>query len=1076
MKRFFLAIIALGLPLLSEAASNDDNADWQNPLVTGINKLPPRNPAWPCPDADSGWKSDYDHSPWVRFLNGEWAFHWAPDPGSRPQDFFQPDFDDSKWNKIAVPSCWELEGYKARPVGQPNYGIPIYTNFIYPFKVQPPFVMGEPRKDYTSYTQRNPVGSYRTTFELPADWNGGRTLLHFAGVYSAMYVWVNGQQVGYSVDSRAPAEFDITSCLKSGRNVLAVEVYRWSSASYMEDQDMWRLSGIYRDVFLYHTPDVSMWDFYVDPVLDHEYRNATVALHYTIRDLRSSPSAGGWKVRLSLRAPNGSIVGGKPLLEEAVRLSTAGIGEEQATASVPVPSPLLWTSETPNVYEALVELVQDGKTIEARRIDVGFRKVELHDKQFFVNGKSIKMKGVNRAEWSPSGGYTVTPELMEQDLKLIKQANLNFVRTCHYTDDPRWYALCNRFGIFLMAENNMETHGVSYLKKNVPGDKPAWLPASVDRMKRTVIRDRNNPSIVMWSLGNEAGYGSAFSEMRKETLADDPQHRPIHYADSNIVADVDSQTYPTVDWLLQHVQGNAVRKGEHGEKELEEQHGPYPSNKPFVANEYAHAEENSLGDLQDYWDVFEKYPMLLGGFIWEWCDQTLDKTNADGTKFFAYGGDFGDQPNDSYRIAKGIVSADRLPKPDYWEAKKVFQYIKTTPEDIAQGKVRILNKHFFIPLSGFDAEWVLEEDGQPVSQGKLDPLDLQPGESRVVSIPWGKPVWRPGAEYFLTVKFKLKEATPWAEAGHVVAWDQMAVPAPAAPTPEKITGAVTVKQDGTDWVAGTNGTTLRIDGSNGWLKSFVVQGQECLRAPLRPNFWRVPTDNDLGWKVPQKLGPWKDAIAHATLASITGTSGDDGATIIANLTLPLDSTTLAVTYLLRGNGTLHVGMQLNVGPKTPDIPRVGVELAIPTTWNTIRWFGRGPQENYRDRGTGAAVGLYQMSVTDWITHYVRPQENSNRTGIRWITFTDSTGNGLRFKAGEPLFGVTAWPYSAKDLETATHDDQLPARDFITLCLDGFQMGIGGDNSWGLPVLKPYRLTAKGTYRFAFDLMGIQAKK
>ena len=902
-------------------------ADWQNAQVLGINKLPPRNTAWPCPDASSGWKSDYDTSPWLLSLNGRWSFHWSPDPQSRPESFYQLGFDSSNWDKIAVPSTWELEGERKHPAGQPNYGVPIYTNFVYPFAMHPPRVVDEPPKDWTSYSQRNPVGSYLTQFAVPKDWKGGRTILHFAGVISAMYVWINGREVGYSVDSRAPAEFDITDFLRLGKNLLAVEVYRWSAASYLEDQDMWRLSGIFRDVFIYHTPDLSLFDFYVDAALDDSYRDATVRLYYTVRNASSAPVVNGLRLRLSLKAPDGEIVGGKPLLEYDIDALERGINPERVTAGVTVKAPLLWTQETPNVYEALVELLQNGRTIEARRIDIGFRKVEIHDRQYFINGRSIKIKGVNRHEWDPDTGYTLTRQRMEQDLRLIKQGNLNFVRTSHYTDDPRWYELCNRWGMFLIDENNLETHGISYHQRILPGDDPVWLPAVVDRMRRTVIRDRNNPSVVMWSLGNEAGYGNDFLAMRSETLADDPQHRPIHYADMNLAADIDSQTYPTTEWLLQHVQGKAIRKGEHNELGTEDQHGRYPTNKPFLANEYAHAQGNSVGNLQDYWDVFERYPMLIGGFIWEWVDQTPYKFDSQGRQFFAYGGDYGDKPHDG-DIAKGLVSADRTPRPAYWEVKKVLQSIRTIPDDIAQGKVRILNNYNFITLEGFAGEWVLEENGKSIAHGDLAPLDIGPGEQTVISIPWGMPTWRPGAEYFLTVRLRLRRATDWANAGDIVAWDQLAIPTNSVRTPEKVTGPVELKRDGVDWLASANGTTIRVDGEHGWLKSLSRSGHESLRSPLHPSFWRVPTDNDLGWSIMAKEGAWRHAGEKATLQNLSGVVTADGAQIMANFQLPLPASTAVLTYLLRGDGSLYVRMVVMVGESTPDIPRIGVHRKL----------------------------------------------------------------------------------------------------------------------------------------------------
>ncbi len=1036
--------------------------DWENPLVFGINKLPPRHPAWPCPDAASGWRSDYDHSPWVRSLDGSWDFHWSPDPESRPKDFFAPGFVASGWKPLPVPSGWELQGY----------GVPIYVNSIYPFHANPPpappRVMDEPPKNYTSYRQRNPVGSYRRYFEVPADWRGGRVLLHFAGVSSAMYVWVNGRPVGFSEDSRDPAEFDITALLQPGRNLLAAEVYRFSAGSYLEDQDMWRLSGIFRDVFLYRTPAVTAWDAAIQTELDATRQNARVSLGYTLRN--SGPAkVSGLRLRLSLRGPDGKPVGGGPLLDEAVDGLEPGFAAPRMTAAAAVPHPLLWSSEKPNVYDALVELVQDGKVIEARRMDAGFGKVEIRDRQFFVNGRSLKLKGVNRHEFDPATGYTLTRERMAQDIRLMKQANINFVRTSHYPNDPRWYELCNRMGLFVLDEANLESHGLSYHKRVLPGDRDEWRPASVDRLQRMVVRDRNNPCVAIWSLGNEAGYGNVFLSMREAARAADPQHRPIHYADMNLAADLDSQTYPTTEWLLQHVAGKAKRKGEHGESSNAEQHGPYPSGKPFLMNEYAHVMGNSGGNLQDYWDVIDKYPMLIGGFIWEWVDQTPYQTGPEGKRFFAYGGDFGDQPNDGPFCSKGLITADRQPRPHYWEVKKVYQSIKITAEDASRGRIRIRNDYGFTRLDALEAGWVLEADGQPVQEGKLAGLDLAPGEERMVTIPWVDPKWRAGAEYYLTVRFKLPAEISWAEAGHVVAWEQFPIPAPlATPTVAKsIKGAF--HQDGADWVAQAKGTAVRVDGQRGWLKSYQVAGRELLAAPLIPNFWRVPTDNDNGWKVPQKMGAWKDAGAQAELQSCGPGTNDDGATMTAKLRLSAVKATAQVSYQLRDDGSLRVEMNLETDAGSPELPRAGMTFAVPGDLQRLTWYGRGPQESYWDRKSGAAVGIYKSTVDQWITPYVRPQENANRTDVRWLDLSDAKGMGLQVKAAGQPVGVSAWPYSAADLAAAKHDYQLPHRDFITVNVDGWQMGVGGDNSWGLPVHEEYRLPRAGKFTVRFDL-------
>lgn len=1086
--QFLLTVACAAAVFTSRGVAAETTApDWENPLVFGRNKLPPRNAAWPCPDAEAALQGTYENSPWVRSLDGDWSFHWSPDPESRPKDFFQPAFDASGWRSIPVPSCWELQGY----------GVPLYVNSRYPFQPNVPRVTDEPPKEFTTYRQRDPIGSYRRTFEVPHDWAGRRVLLHFAGVSSAMYVWVNGEQVGYSQGSRLPAEFDITDRLHPGENVLAVEVYKYSDGSYLEDQDMWRFAGIFRDVFLYCTPATTLWDFSVQAELDANFAHASVTLRTTIRNAGNAPAA-DLRVRLRLRAPDGTFVSPEPLIDAAVAPVANGFASQTSTPAS-VSHPHLWSAETPNVYDAIVELVRGGRVIEARRCNVGFRRIELKDKQLFINGRSLKIKGVNRHEFDPATGYTLTRDRMLADARLMKQANINFVRTSHYPNDPRWYDLCDRLGLFVMDEANLETHGLSYQRRVLPGDRDDWRAACVDRETRMVVRDRNHPCVTFWSLGNEAGYGNVFFSLRAAVRAADPELRPIHYADMNLAADVDSQTYPTIDWLKLHVQGKATRKGEHNEEANEEQHGPYPSGRPFVMNEYAHAEANSLGNLQDYWDVIDRHPMLLGGFIWEWVDQTPYKTTPDGKRFFAYGGDFGDEPNDGYFCCKGLVTADRMPRPHYWEAKKVYQPIKVAPVDLGAGRVRIRNGCAFTPIDAFACDWVLEEDGHAIDQGTLDHLDIAPGAEQDVTIPWRHPTLRPGAEYFLTVRFRLRENRPWAEAGYVVAWDQLAVPTPpvaasssaadrrterpdtqaassesAAGSPVKAAApaprAAWRRADG-DWIAEAAGTTVRVDGKSGQLVGFIVQGRNLLRAPLHLNFWRVPIDNDLGWKAPQKMKKWKDAGANATLTSLATAEDARGTRLIARFALPVGKSTAELAYAFEADGGLRIAV-LAAPRQAPELPRFGVTFAVPGQFGAIRWFGRGPQETYADRKTGAAIGIYSATVAGWITHYVRPQENANRTDVRWIEFADAAGAKLVVRTLGAPFGVSAWPYSADDLAQAKHDIELPTRDFNTINLDAAQMGVGGDNSWSLPVHEEYRLPADRPYRLAFELRAI----
>jgi beta-galactosidase len=1071
-----LPVVAVLLNNAVALAENLPPPDWENPLVFGINKLPPRNPAWPCPDAASGWKSDYEHSPWVRSLNGEWRFHWSPDPQSRPLNFFATNFDASVWKTIPVPSCWQFQGY----------GVPMYINYGFGFEANPPSVMDTPPTNFTAYLQRNPVGSYVREFDVPPDWIGQRVLLHFAGVSSAMYVWVNGQKVGYSQGSRCPAEFDVTALVHPGSNRLAVEVYRWCDGSYLEDQDMWRLSGIFRDVFLYTTPKISLWDFCINAELDGTLTNATVSLACTLRNAGDKP-ASGLSVRFFLRDPDRKPVGDGPLLERSLPTAAVGFTTEPMSSAVTVPHPRLWSCETPNVYSALVELVQGGKVIETRRMDVGFCRVEIRDHQFFVNGRSIKIKGVNRHEFDPAGGYTLSRARMEQDLRLMKQANINFSRTCHYPDDPRWYELCNRLGMFVLDEANLETHGLSYHKKVLPADSDLWRPACVDRMRRMVVRDRDNPCVVIWSLGNEAGYGNVFFSMRAAALAADPRHRPIHYADMNAAADLDSQTYPTPDWLKQWVAGTAVRKGEHGEASALEAYGPQPSGKPFVMNEYAHAMGNSVGNLQDYWDVIDAHPMLIGGFIWEWVDQTPYRTRPDGQRVLAYGGDFGDYPNNGVFCCKGLVNAERQPHPHYWEVKKVYQYLKVEPVDAIGGKVRIRNNYFFTKLDRFSASWTLERDGRTIQQGDLPLPDIAPGAEAEVQIPWQKPDWQAGSEYFLTVKFHLRQGTAWADASQVVAWDQIPIsrsdvwaerrqlPKLKGGGPQLKAAPPVLRRVGDDFVVQAGKLRARVDGQTGWLSSIQNGGQELLSAPIKPNFWRVPTDNDNGWKVPRLMGAWKDAVNNGKLESLRATNVEDGVKIEAAWRLPIGSTRVAASYLVGADSSVKLLLRLDPDKKAPELPRVGWQFAMPEKFDHLRWYGRGPQENYWDRKTGAAVGLYQSTVEDWITHYLHPQANANRTDVRWIDFTDTAGSGLQIENAGSLFGVSAWPYSTEDLAAAKHDYELPRRDFNTVNVDGWQMGVGGDNSWNLPVHKEYRLRPGKSYSFEILLKPVEGK-
>jgi beta-galactosidase len=1038
--------------------------------ITQLHKLPPRGTVWPGPPEDVSKVdpadaaelrdvpqlsklfpqpagNDAPTSPWLRTLNGDWKFHWSPRPEQRPESFHATGFDASAWKTIPVPSTWEREGY----------GTPLYVNIIYPFKVDPPRVMGEPPADFTSFKERNPVGSYVRDFEVPADWQGMRVILHFGGVSSAMFVWVNGKSVGYSQDSRLPAEFDITDHLKPGQNRLAVEVYKFCDGSYLEDQDFWRLSGIFRDVYLCAMPPAGLWDAYVEPAYDPASGRASVTL-------RATPMPGANpKLRLTLRDPEGRQVGQAP---DRIELANARP----------------WSPEIPQRYSARVDVFDGDRIIQVFKLPVGFRKIEVVGPELRFNGRPLKIRGVNRHEFDPHTGYVVTEDLMRRDLILMKQANIHFVRNAHYPTHPRWYELCDELGMLVMDEANVESHGLSYHKRVLPGDDPDWTAACVQRMERMVVRSRQHPSVVMWSLGNEAGYGDAFLRMREACHAADPEKRLIQYADMNLAADVDSQTYPDIAWLKQHVRGKATRKGEQGQTSHEAQHGPYPSGRPFLMNEYAHGMGNSIGNCQDYWDVILAEPMLAGGFIWDWVDQAMYRDRADPAKGFLYGGDFGDVPTNGNFCINGLISADRKLHPHYHEVRKVYQPAAFDGSRIAAGVLRVTNHHLATPLDVYQFRFRLLADGVRHSDGDLPACAIAPGQTADLDMAGPAALVREvassGREAHLTFELALRENTPWAPAGHVVASEQIAWPAEKSVLPAPAAGRVTWREDKDAIEFSAGGYSLRISKTTALPETWTVDGKPLLHGPLRWNFWRALTDNDLGWKVDRTMAPWKDAGSRAKAQSFKVESSPDGRALVRSMVrIAKPEARIEVVHTIAADGSIDSRFHFTAAAKSPELPRLGIQFEIPDRFRAIEWFGRGPHENYWDRRSSAFVGRHRATVDDWITPYVRPQENANRCDVRWIAFTDAAGTGLRASAtaDQPL-SVSAWPYTMNDLSNTRHDFELPRRETITVNLDHLQMGVGGDNSWGLPVNKPYRIPPDTPRTWTLRLQAMPARR
>jgi len=787
--------------------------DWENPEMIGQNKELPHCTLIPYADIEAAMKGTREASGFYKSLNGEWKFHWVQKPAERPKDFYKLEYDVRNWDEIPVPSNWQMHGY----------GRPIYLNVPYPFKKNPPYI----QHDY------NPVGSYRTDFEIPDNWKERQVFIHFDGVESAFYLWINGKKVGYSQGSRTPAEFNITPYLDEGKNILAAEVYRWSDGSYLECQDFWRLSGIFRDVYLYSTPGLHIRDFDVTCDLDKEYRDAMLHVTARVRNYSKKPFLKP-EVEVALMDSENKPVGQEVLTEGTTAYISPG-AESIIKMKASVANPLKWSAEKPNLYTVFLILKNDdGKVIEVERTNFGFRKVELKDGQLLVNGVPIIVKGVNRHEHDPDTGHYVSLDSMVRDIKLMKQFNINTVRTCHYPDDPKWYDLCDRHGLYLIDEANIESHGIGYSPDETLANKPEWKTAHIDRIIRMVERDKNHPSVIIWSMGNEAGDGTTFEAASEWMHRRDPS-RPVHYerAGRRPHTDIVCPMYSRIGSIVKYAQAKQDR--------------------PLIMCEYAHAMGNAVGNLQEYWDAIEKYKYLQGGSIWDWVDQGLRKKTDDGREYWAYGGDFGDEPNDGNFCINGLVFPDRRVPPKLWEVKKVYQPVGIKAENTASGKVKIHNKNLFTNLKEFDAVWAMSEDGKVIQKGLLEPLDIAPGESTIVTLPLKRPALTPGTEYWLRVSFQLRKDTSWANKGHEIAWEQFKIDydVPAKPVMEinKIPGLEL--SDSGDLVI-VKGKDFRVvfSRNQGGItqlvyrdKAIILSTHDNIKGPVL-NAFRAPTDNN----------------------------------------------------------------------------------------------------------------------------------------------------------------------------------------------------------------------------------------
>ena len=947
MKRIFVLLVSV-LAIEAQAQVHD----WENPSVLGINKLP-YHATLQLPSREKECKE-------IVSLDGEWLFHWSPKPEDRPVDFYLEDYDVSDWGKITVPGNWQTQGY----------GTPIYININYPFVKNRPSVTSEPPKEWTAYENRNPVGQYITFVEATKEMLTKNLILHFGGVHSAMYLWINGQKVGYSQNSMSPAEFDVTKYLRAGRNKIAVEVYRWSDGSYLEDQDMWRLSGIFRPVQLWVRPLAHISDYQVTAVPNDDYSQAEIEAKISLCNV-GKQAAKNLKAVLLFHSASDSLGHSRTVrvsllspLQKTLPLLAPGDTTTVELACT-IDKPLLWSAEKPNLYPFSIEL-QDkkGNVIEHFDYHFGVKRVEVVGEVFKINGQNVKLRGVNRHDHHPITGRYVDDATYEDDIRLMKQANINFLRTSHYPDREYIYELCDRWGIYVMDEANHETHGYGYANREM-GEDLAWQKAHVDRAESLVKRDFNHPCVILWSLGNEGGVGPNIEAMYNKVKELDSTRPPFYDSDRRYSAIWDdSYLYP--DDLKKNAQ------------EVKD--------KPFMMREYAHAMGNSCGNLQEYWDVIYNDSSICGAAIWDWVDQGLLKGGQ-----WKYGGDFGDQPNDGPFNINGLVAPDRKPHPHYYEVKYVYQPLQFVRE--SNGNIRIVNRDCFTAPDEYDITYdTLRYDGEVV----------------------------------LNIAASLKEPKPWAPKGFIVAREQFVLQPYVFPD-VSVKGEVSAKG-------------ITIDGNT--LTSWIVDGKEVLQAPLEPYFWKPENDNQHAAHFAERTAMWKE-VRDVTV----------NYTVINDHSIRVD-----VDYQPSGNNR-------------PVMPKFGMRMRLPADYTQIRYYGRGPWENYPDRKRSAFLGVYEMPLSDYETEYIHPQDNGNRCDIRWFeiaTQTSALGPRLCITGLQPLC-IRAWDYGEEDLEGARHPNEIPRGRFVNLNIDLSVHGVGGADTWGKRTLPQYTIDGNQPHSYSFIL-------
>jgi beta-galactosidase len=1024
----------LWLIALGTAVSAQSVPEWENPAVFRVNNEPAHASLMPYADLASAATFDRGKSALYQSLNGIWKFRYLKNPSETPVDFSAPDFRDASWDKIEVPGNWQLQG---------KYDPPVFTNIKHPFKVDPPRV---PHDD-------NPTGLYRTTFKIPEKWKGNQIFLHFAGIQSAGKVYLNGKPVGYSEDAMTPAEYNITGLLKPGENTLAVQVMNWSDGSYLEDQDFWRLSGIYRDVFLYATPMQHIRDYQVITELDDRYADATLKVRLNLKNYAATASR-NLSVKLSLTDATSNRV-----FEQKIDAGPIRGGKETVlNLDQAISGPLKWTAETPHLYKLYMELFDpSGNLMEVIGAKIGFREVEIRNGLLLFNGKPIKIKGTNRHEFDMIRGRALTRESMVRDIILMKRHNINAVRTCHYPNDPGWYSLCDEYGLYVMDEANIESHELWADRQFYIAEKAAWKAAMVDRGLSMAQRDKNHPCIFSWSMGNETGWGANFDAMYRAIKTLDPS-RPIHYesktpAYANVLSryDIISAMYPKLDDIVRLMNEDPSR--------------------PVIICEYAHTMGNSLGNFKEYWDLFYRYPRLQGGFNWDWVDQGLRSKDDQGREYWNVVNSI-----DGANANDGLINPDRIPQPELNEFKKTIQNIRVEDIDASRGELRIFNLFFFRTLEDVKMRWELLRDGLAVQSGLIDQLKVGPMDSADLSVPVDKKLLVPGSELYLNLSFLLEHDTPYAEKGFEIAKEQLEIVSPAGPSvgPDSppAQGKLSWEQGEKILIAGAD-FKLAFDANTGALCEYRYRGATLLSEPLMPCFWRVPTDNDEGGGESSFAHRWRVAGLDHYSVKVNAVhlnpqeNGELELEVLSTLSFKEGRMNLTAHYTVEPDGRVDIQLDLTLLDDFPPLARVGMQFAMPSAYGHITWYGRGPFENYQDRKGSAHVGLYSGSVVDQHFEFVMPQENGNKTDVRWIKVMDKAETGLKV-SGEPVLEVNVQDYSQRALNDAKTSHSLSRGEKTYIHVDLKQMGLGGDDSWSPRVHEEYQLKDKN-YRLKFSL-------